>query len=88
MAAPSPQRPPSRPRSPILARSPPLPASISQLERGGAALREDEGGGHVGSFRVVLVRGVLRESAQGELSVGDRRKVGLEAGGVERLLRL
>lgn len=37
---------------------------------------------------MLLVRGVLRESAQGEPSLGDRRKVGLEAGGVERLLRL
>lgn len=44
-------------------------------------------GGHVGSFRAVLVRGVLRESAQGELSLEDRRKVGLESGGEERLLR-
>lgn len=88
MAAPSPQRPPARPRPPVLARSLPLPASISRLERRGAALREDEGSGHVGSFRVLLVRGVLRESAQGKPSLGDRRKVGLEAGGVERLLRL
>lgn len=79
--------PPPQPRLELLARSPLLPASISRPEGGGAPLREDEGGGHVGSFRAVLVRGVLRESAQGELSLEDRRKVGLESGGEERLLR-
>lgn len=58
-----------------------------RCRRGGAPLREDEGGGHVGSFRAALVRGVLRESARGELLLEDRRKVSPESGGEERLLR-